>query len=1352
MCNNMTRNSILVLIILMYSTVYATSSSNQIEQSNTFIKNTKQKTVEFEKMFSIIKTFFDESKNSSLYYYKNHNLTEQLSVYITSEIQKMNNPEHYLPTLKKIILYHDFRIVSDYLRAVASNNDEVKNSIENLDDKNPDYRTINYDRFKVSNDIANKTEKNVVFVDKIEDIFKPVKTESILMFLPRSEKKNDIINLIKETKGYLGEYIDSNLDLEGINSLVRKGLVKKIQLTADEISVTKKNNPDKKGRFENELINTQKMADVLKLKGKGDHIILPKNQFTSKTAILKMLQPYAIFFDSSSQNFYSITKFQKGKTLEDVLLSTKDIQKRKEHFTNIRAILEHLYQNGIVWGDLAPRNIIVVEEKEKIEYSILDFEKTKIMDGPVPLKDRIEHTRGPMCVEEFGTICTRQEVEEIFKGYFEPSKWDVSTKDNVPFIKPKRELIDILINRGKKDYTFGEYNNLELEVMEVRFPLTVNGKLLHPLYPSFKIDHYLGSEYDRKTTELFIKSKGYGLFPETISVLNMALEIVDNDFILNDLKSSVAGKTFILDKTNNSALKLLKELIDNLYQIQNKEDLLSVINNFTKETTFFTHVQASNPNRSTIYRNYDSIKERVRSILEKTYATYNADLFMIAGSFARKEMTYNSDLEIFIFAKDFSKIEKSLQNEFKKNLRMDIDMYAITEIAEIDQFLTNLSDYFIDFQIAVKGVGNNNKYEEFKKEINKVFAKPGFLLEVLKKRTTVHIDNIKTISSTRDQIKEVLNMWSTLEALGNYLSKKTILSEANHIKQQLLHYKSEFEFHKYYGLKFQLNIDNNFLNDIQTLLNIAYKEIEESIKATDLGKRNFSNNLENITIKEPSKGQKLDFKLIESMRLIKNNLPNTSPKYEDLLMKSIRPKGALIVSGTGARLFTDDNKDIIDFSSMTVNCILGQNDFWVKLNQAAYILSDKPSFHSSRLGSQLYYEIPLLLANAKIGGMNNVLINHRQTNGSDVTELAIQSAFAHKGNRKYIASFHGSYHGQNLTAYIISDKQRQHKFLNFKEDEVIFLDSPPSTKVWTVPEVLEERALSYEEEKIIQDLENIAKDTYAIILEPIQGNNSLNMFSLPLMKKIKEIAIKYDICLIFDEIQTGFGWLGKMTAAELYGIAPDILLLSKSLTAGNGPLSIAIFSGKYKESLPYGTAEKTNGADLRSLVAVKAVFERLNGISNPSEIPELLNKNLREELKDGLLAGYSKKVKLIEANLTNLLCEHPKIISKKVGMGLIRGIQVKSIGNSTSSEVAEKIVTLGFDKGILLRRTNDVIMIRPPLVISDNELFIGFSRLNEILNSLEEESIKTADLKKICIEKETLLDFSKTCRKIEVII
>jgi 4-aminobutyrate aminotransferase-like enzyme len=475
-------------------------------------------------------------------------------------------------------------------------------------------------------------------------------------------------------------------------------------------------------------------------------------------------------------------------------------------------------------------------------------------------------------------------------------------------------------------------------------------------------------------------------------------------------------------------------------------------------------------------------------------------------------------------------------------------------------------------------------------------------------------------------------------------------------------------------------------------------------------------------ISKSRKGQKLNLQTLQSIYWIRGNSYTLTPKVdqENFLMKNIRPIfKPLIVSGSGATLYTNENKDIIDFSSMNVNCILGQNDVWVKLNQAAYILSDRPSFHSRRFGSEVYYEIPKLLADARIGGISDPLINHKQANGSDVVELAINAAFSKKGKRKYIVSFLGSYHGQNLTSCIISDKKKEHKFLNCKGDKVVFLDSPPNEIVWTVPDVLEKRELSYEEEKIIRKLESIAKDTYVIILEPIQGNNGLRMFSLPLIKKIKEISVKYDICLIFDEIQTGFGWLGKMTAAELYGISPDILLLSKGLTAGNGPLSIAIFSGKYKESITDGTSEKTNGADLRSLVAVKAVFERLNGISNPEDIPNSLDKNMRRELKDGLLIGYNKKVRLIEDSLTKLIHNHKEIISKKVGMGLIRGFQVKPIGNLNSVEVAKKIIDLGLPNGVALGRSNDVVMIRPPLVISDSELYTGFHRLSKTLNSIE---------------------------------
>lgn len=1306
--------SILVISMLSFQSFANTEVPNKkLVEIDNFLEKTNKNNNEFEQTFEHIKKFFDESQHESLRHYRNENLKEQLAVYITGELVKLKNYQKYIPTLKNIIFYHDFRLIADYLRAIAENNIEIKNSVEKLDKDNGDYRDISFNRFKTVN---NKNKKNVKFVNNIEDIFTVADTNSIVMFVPTESAKNDIQEFIRETNGFLGEYIDSNLDLEGINSLVRKGLVKKIQLPSNRTFITKKNNPDKKGRFQNELINTQKMATLLEIKNENDKITLPKNRYIEKPSFLKMLKPDAIFFDSSTQNYYSITKYQDGKTLEEVIITEKNTEKRKAHLVNATAILEHLYAKGIIWGDMAPRNIIVSEKNDEIYYYILDFEKTKILNGSVPFESRVENARGPMCVEEFGAICSREEVEAAFKDYFEPGRWDLNTKDKIPFVKPKRELIDILEHSGKKDYSFGDYNSLELQVMDVRFPYQYDNKLLYPLYASFKIDHYIGSEYDRKTTELFIKSKKHNLFGKTIIVLNNALEVVANDLILDELKISIAGKTFSENKGHNASLKLLKDLINELYSSKDKKSMEEVINNFQKEITIFINKQASHPNRSTIYRNYDFLKDKIKAQLTEAYKKYNPDLLMIAGSYARKEMTYGSDLEIFIFSKNFNEIEHYLQNEFKNNLRMDIDMYAVTEIRDINMFLSNLPDYFIDFQIAKYGAGSKKNLDRFKKIVNGIFEKPSFIYEVFKKRT---IDHIYNINSMQPQIKEILNMWSTLESLENYLNIKSILSKSKHIKQCLLHNKNELEFNKYYGIKNQESIDSQFIKNTLLLLDRAYKEDIDYIKISGYDMKPYTSKISSVFEEKI----KISYPMLKSFRWMKDDQKKLKYKDGKELMESVKPSSKLYVeSGFGATFYTDDNREIIDFSSMTANCILGQNDPWVKLNQVAYTLSNKPSFHRSTLGSEMYFEIPRLLVNAKIGGMSDVKINHKQCNGSDVVELAIQSAYEYKKNRKYIISFKGSYHGQNLTAYLVSEKQKKHKFLDTNSDNIVFLDSPSARKVWTVPESLEDRALLEDEEKIVKDLEKIAKDSYAIILEPVQGNNHLNVFSLPLMRRIKEIAVKNDICLIFDEIQTGFGWLGKLTMAEVYGISPDILLLSKALTAGNGPLSIAVFSGKYKNSLPLGTSEKTNGADLRSLVAVKAVLERLNGVSDLKEIPPSLNKKFREELQYGLFKSYSKKVKLIEANLTNLLCDHSIIIKDKLGIGLIRGFQVKPIGNLTSIEVAKSIVEVGLSKGLLLKSIEDVVIIKPPLVVSEYELFKGFQKLSEILKSLTSSS------------------------------
>lgn len=452
----------------------------------------------------------------------------------------------------------------------------------------------------------------------------------------------------------------------------------------------------------------------------------------------------------------------------------------------------------------------------------------------------------------------------------------------------------------------------------------------------------------------------------------------------------------------------------------------------------------------------------------------------------------------------------------------------------------------------------------------------------------------------------------------------------------------------------------------------------------------------------------IDFaKLMELYNPSKADI-SISTEKKSFLMSTIIPSDFFIFSGSGETLNT--NKGIVlDLSSMTVNCILGQNDPWVSHNMSAYILSGRPSFHSTRLGSEVYYKFIKRLYDLKISGIENPVFNHRQCNGSDVVELAIKAAFNNKGGRTKFVSFKGSYHGQNLTAFLISEIQKQHKFLI--DYECVFLDSPPHSDLF-----LEERDLIPDEQEILLKLQEIINDTYGVIIEPIQMNNGINVCSQSFLKELRKVCTQNNVCLIFDEIQTGFGWLGSLSAADLLKISPDIALFSKSLTSGFGPLAIMVSSPKYSD-FEYGTSEKTNGADLRSLVAANAVLDRLIGL----ECKDFLNVasgKLMKDLENGLLLHYDKKVTSINAELDFLLKKH-KLISRIKGFGLIKGIEISDILEEDSSLTACKIVNECLKKGVFLRRTHNVLIIKPPIVISEPNIQKSFSVIDEVLSSFE---------------------------------
>ena len=112
----------------------------------------------------------------------------------------------------------------------------------------------------------------------------------------------------------------------------------------------------------------------------------------------------------------------------------------------------------------------------------------------------------------------------------------------------------------------------------------------------------------------------------------------------------------------------------------------------------------------------------------------------------------------------------------------------------------------------------------------------------------------------------------------------------------------------------------------------------------------------------------------------------------------------------------------------------------------------------------------------------------------------------------------------------------------------------------------------------LHDASNIA----AVIVEPVSGSAGCIVPPTGYLKRLREICDQHDILLIFDEVITGFGRMGKWTAAEYFGVAPDILNFAKQITNGAIPLggvvaSHDIYDAFMLQDLPEHAVEFTHG-------------------------------------------------------------------------------------------------------------------------------------------------------------------------------
>ena len=668
----------------------------------------------FTEVFTSVVDAFNLSGNNALSFYKNEFLVSQTAALIA----KHGVEGQLAAPIGALLARFDFRLIADYF-----NIPKADSSQKNQFDKILDGDTAAYYEYQIAKFLGQVSSAALTSSDapqpvaQLKELFVDEAQGRRLVYF---YDKSAIINtapLFSDIRNHVGEFFDSQPELPSVSARAREGLVRSFVLPNGRTVISKRSNPKKNGRFRVEQENIQALISKLDLPLEESAAEIGVDS-CGKRILVRLIRPFAVLTDPGTNAFYSLSNFVPHLTLEQALLREKDAQQRQTHLSNCRKLLDYFYAQGIVWFDMAPRNILVEQSETATTYHVLDFEKTDIRPEPIPVIERQEHCRGLMSIEEFGAVCSREEVAGCFAGYFDPDDGGVQSSSLVLPREPTSEVVTILNGRGKTPFTPEDYYQAEQEINGVRFPyFDSKGERRFPIQVSFKIDHYYGSEYDRRATEVFLAAKHFGCLEDIQNWLELVLGDQDSKKLFSVFfDNSYAGNRGNMDR-------LIKETLDNLYAVRTDQHLFErTIEKMNISHALFSIRQEAvlKPfsGRELAAKNTALIATCVSGLLEATTERFGGQdyLIFIGGSYARGECTVGSDLDVGVVAEQVQlgkQIEQFILSYATERLPVPIELFPLIQIDHFDEFLNANPGYFAEFTWAKVVGGNDALIERF---------------------------------------------------------------------------------------------------------------------------------------------------------------------------------------------------------------------------------------------------------------------------------------------------------------------------------------------------------------------------------------------------------------------------------------------------------------------------------------------------------------------------------------------------------------------------------------------------------------------------------------------------------------
>jgi len=229
-------------------------------------------------------------------------------------------------------------------------------------------------------------------------------------------------------------------------------------------------------------------------------------------------------------------------------------------------------------------------------------------------------------------------------------------------------------------------------------------------------------------------------------------------------------------------------------------------------------------------------------------------------------------------------------------------------------------------------------------------------------------------------------------------------------------------------------------------------------------------------------------------------------------------------------------------------------------------------------------------------------------------------------------------------------------------------------------------------ENMLASAEAVGSDIAAVVAEPIQGEAGAIVPPDDYWPRLRELCDYYEVLLIADEVQTGFGRTGKIFGVDHWDVAPDIMCLGKALGGGVVPMSAFLSTPKIWSCLepnPFMHTTTTGGNPL----ACAAALAQINVL-----------------LSEDLAGQAATKGEYILDKLSGLQQQYPGILKDAHGKGLLIGMEFPS--DKTGYAVASGL----FSRGVLTAGTltnSKTIRIEPALNVP-------MAIIDEMLNRLED--------------------------------